>query len=1592
MSVGSSLCGHIMEVLGRVDQPPYPLSDSLLARVAKCRQMMNTQSILEEHPSWISVLEMLGTGRISGDYLSVADDVSVYAKVHKIVQWVENLPAFYPNSYEAILERVQSELGTLDDDAGQPTALGHLKSAISKLTDENCANERVTTSLGSLNEGTGTGSLMQVLNTILYQLTVEPLWKKSAESATERNLLGEEEVGSEDDSIIRIFEEVAETLLEYASPELAAIFGKKSSKEGEKTIFSAFLKTFEMLREFSRFADEDDVEALQKTVGTPEVENGSLWGCVETLHQLCRERPEDWERQVKSLLGTFREDLNEDESEAEEGEDEEASLARILQELWEPLQGKLRARLGKMQDRSCRNLCRVIHTSAGFKENESFRKLFEECCRKIQEIVELFEEKNFLTGFCPTSFPQAVMNLWRKLHELAERCCGASDFAEQIGTVWDSPEATTLCGCVAHLVQSFYAPPLQGMLGDTSAPIEGTILARLHDLRNRIEIRKTETAYASLLEAPYLGFGLETPGSFYKKVGTLASTLEQSHALLDRGWAAFWEMSLGTQEDATSLRGIIALLEAAVENGELDAFRQLCVKGNKLIDNVLMAVHKRVLPVVFLQIQKKLRAVIQGTSAYSELAGLLDEIQRLPCAALADVFAAPGWTFLPEFICEVYELLGTNDDEDTTLLGLVQAFGERSSQGAAVLSTLLGSETDLWNVKNPTDVTTLRGYFNWLKAKCGKFLKESEDQEFSLEEVQPLEAAPTVCSCFQVGWTLTRLAEDIAHFAVGVEALNHQIRSGTVVLAPSTSVRRALKRVNQWLQESGDRMAELGKLKVEAVKSSPNDGGCQAYKTLRPLWGFRNIFRQITQDILVLLPDDSRLEVEAGQQEIRIASPILTDGLEGRECQIFAKAFRAVVDQWQECVRKLYTLKEVLQQAPFLAASSSWAAALAQGAKKVERLVKASKTLTQTPSLTCHDLAREDATLWNDFEIGITSFRDVVVQFPDVEGRCCSYLAYQIDQIAKLLATLASFIQEIFVQPECDIDEDFRAMRFEKDSYQLAALLENIGTYTEEILHLPERQALTGVCHASSVERALQGMITDLYSALKVLQNLAQIHRGSTPLLPSMDEVTKTYKCEDVKGSLQHATDALKVLQESLGNPKASLLSKLRDSSILSYSPVWVKFFEKLQLFWQEMARKMKVFATFSPLCPNEDCLQQEWAQPLEAALVSLRDTSRDLSKEMKKARCCSPLIDPLSEIRNALDQTVRLWTTWTRTIMKTSSKMSDPQISLESSLRTLKALEQGWNDMTRLLENVTSKVFHLPYNTKRCFSLDFYDDLVAIQQVVVGWREGLKVVMDISSEVLAEGEPDVLETMSFSKEGSSLPDELDQIGHVFAQWEMMLKQLTSCVQEEVRRSSEDATPRVIAFGWPTAKALTAWSSPIFNATDALQRLSFVLEKQSSDVQFPCSFTPVDQLVPHLQRVVFFWERMQVDLRNLQRSVEIAESRERTRTMQRSLETGSSAWLLGEGSNVFYRHKSQESLFLKWRAKTGVFEDEQGPVEADDKGMIQSGKLTGININDFEPISLVAVLRQMSAMTQVAQEQMCSFLGAFKISGEPKKS
>lgn len=1589
MSVGSSLCGHIMEVLGRVDQPPYPLSDSLLARVAKCRQMMNTQSILEEHPSWISVLEMLGTGRISGDYLSVADDVSVYAKVHKIVQWVENLPAFYPNSYEAILERVQSELGTLDDDAEQSTALGYLKSAISELTDENCANERVTTYLGSLNEGTGTGSLMQVLNTILYQLTVEPLWKKSAESATERNLLGEEEVSSEDDSIIRIFEEVAETLREYASPELAAIFGKKSSKEGEKTIFSAFLKTFEMLREFSRFADEDDVEALQKTVGTPEVENGSLWGCVETLHQLCRERPEDWERQVKSLLGTFREDLNEDESEAEEGQDEEASLARILQELWEPLQGKLRARLGKMQDRSCRNLCRVIHTSAGFKENENYRKLFEECCRKIQEVVELFEEKNFLTGFCPTSFPQAVMNLWRKLHELAERCCGVSDFAEQIGTVWDSPEATTLCGCVAHLVQSFYAPPLQGTLGDTSAPIEGTILARLHDLRNRIEVRKTETAYASLLEAPYLGSGLGTPGSFYKKVGTLASTLEQSHAILDRGWAAFWEMSLGTQEDATSLRGIIALLEAAVENGELDVFRQLCVKGNELIDNILMAVHKRVLPVVFLQIQKKLRAVIQGTSANSELAGLLDEIQRLPCAALADVFADPGWTFLPEFICEVYELLGTNDDKDTTLLGLVQAFGERSSQGEAVLSTLLGSETDLWNAKNPTDVTTLRGYFNWLKAKCGKFLKESEDQEFSLGKVQPLEAAPTVCSCFQVGWTLTRLAEDIAHFAVGVEALSHQIRSGTVVLAPSISVRRALKRVNQWLQESGDRMAELGKLKVEAVKSSPNDGGCQAYKTLRPLWGFRNIFRQITQDILVLLPDDSRLEVEAGQQEIRIASPILTDGLEGRECQIFAKAFRAVVDQWQECVRKLYTLKEVLQQAPFLAASSSWAAALAQGAKKVERLVKASKTLTQTPSLTCHDLAREDATLWNDFEIGITSLRDVVVQFPDVEGRCCSYLAYQIDQIAKLLATLASFIQEIFVQPEYDIDEDFRAMRFEKDSYQLTALLENIGTYTEEILHLPERQALTGACHASSVERALQGMIADLFSALKVLQNLAQIHRDSTPLLPPMDEVTKTYKCEDVKGSLQHATDALKVLQESLGNPKASLLSKLRDSSILSYSPVWVKFFEKLQLFWQEMARKMKVFATFSPLCPNEDCLQQEWEQPLEAALVSLRDTSRDLSKEMKKARCCSPLIDPLSEIRNALDQTVRLWTTWTETIetmMNTAAQRLDTRVSFEESQKVLKALGQGWNDMTRLLEQGSKKILHLPYGSKRCFSLDFCEDLIAIKQVVVDWHEVLKTVINTPIEDLDEN----IDDSRFPGSVSSLLEELNQIGTGFAHWEASLKQLTCHIQEDIEKNSE-STPDTIT-AWSVAKTLAAWSSPIFNATDALQRLSFVLEKQSSDGQFPCSFTPVDQLVPHLQRVVFFWERMQVDLRNLQRSVEIAESRERTRTMQRSLETGSSAWLLGEGSNVFYRHKSQESLFLKWRAKTGVFEDEQGPVEADDKGMIQSGKLTGININDFEPISLVAVLRQMSAMTQVAQEQMCSFLGAFKISGEPKKS
>ena len=492
-----------LDVLGLPTQRAYPANTSLYAKVAYLSQVLNREDKKDSSFSQM-VRNSLGTLRLQEDYSAVADKVSVYAELTRLQEGVDDVDLLYPASYGAALRRAQALLGSPQDTSSASTAMGYLNEVIA-LVAHSSGDEEAR--WGDFGYDLGQSSFLQCLRSALYSLTLEPLLgpgivEEGADEGEETNL------GT-------ALQNLSVSLQQCASESLIQAFGGGDADEPAwGTLLGTWNWTQQLLQSFASFSTQEDIEILQKLIGTAQDNSteSTLWGMVKKARGLLQEQQPGWEEQWVQLF------------QSTESTSAQKNFLSVLKEVQQQVTDVLvECLVGSSWEAnvapSCSALCKTLKRLTSSRATLAFQQEWEHMALRVEDIAsQLLESASGFT-FDPVQFPFAVHNLWRQLYNAQVTFRSGESMALLCGEETDGPEKTTLRGAMARLAQSFYLPPWRRQLGEVLNPDKGTLLFRLRSLGNNLILRE---GYDEVLKAPYFGHvildELSDPGTFFHRV------------------------------------------------------------------------------------------------------------------------------------------------------------------------------------------------------------------------------------------------------------------------------------------------------------------------------------------------------------------------------------------------------------------------------------------------------------------------------------------------------------------------------------------------------------------------------------------------------------------------------------------------------------------------------------------------------------------------------------------------------------------------------------------------------------------------------------------------------------------------------------------------------------------------------------------------------------------------------------------------------------------------------------------------------------------------------------------------------------------
>lgn len=702
-----------LDLVGRPAQRAYPAYSSLYAKLAYVEAVLRR----EEYTSlpWTPTLQAwLGTSSPLDDALSWEGGFSAHTLLARIRRGLERLPVLFPQSYEAVLGRVQGLLGAPQDTTAASTAMGYLNEIIALLAKPSREEQedQLPRLVGTLQDSFGQESFLQSLHRTLFALTLEPLTVTYATPGFS--------------SISSIWEafRALETRWQEQN-DLSWAFAEETCRP--QTLTSLASRVSQLFPGFSLVATEEDIESFQTLIGTPldGQQVSTLWGAIRKIESF----PEP---KTSSNRHTLRTGL----------EQALTVLGSLQQKIVESLVDKLTGRSPQARALpSCQTLCQKIQQNRSVEAGSPMTQELSRISSGIQDIARGLSDSPRSQTFDPYHCPRAVLHLWSQLHKACESLRTRKILRGAPEQGQDSDTLASLRNAFSYLAQSFYLPAWRQRLGNVTTPSEKTLLDRLQQLgRELIQRRQTgqdpaeQEEYAELLQPPYFGHvmlhELDKPETFFRRLILLRSALEASSAGLSASVAGCIDALLGSEEETptNSLTDLLTLMEEAMKVSDVECLKQLSVWGRRLIDRLLLSLYRTVLPKYLSDIQERLQAWFKK-NPQSSLSGAPLDLTALRFGPLGTALAAPTMALSPKTVAQIYGWIGASSDvQPLSLFGLVNGL----EQGHFSWRLLLGNPDDQYTTDSPTN-PTLYGLEKGLRTQIEPSVSEASQPSESFQ-------------------------------------------------------------------------------------------------------------------------------------------------------------------------------------------------------------------------------------------------------------------------------------------------------------------------------------------------------------------------------------------------------------------------------------------------------------------------------------------------------------------------------------------------------------------------------------------------------------------------------------------------------------------------------------------------------------------------------------------------------------------------------------------------------------------------------------------------------------------------------------------
>lgn len=1612
-----SLAAHqdqLFAVIGDPQQAAYPVTDSLHAKVAFLAQAF-TFAGEETALKLTEPLQTLGTIRRLKEGKFLADEVSVYAKLAKIRQSLEGVSTLYPSSYEKILARVQALLGTTTDALDAPTVFGTLNAMIAALQqNDDTMADAVAARWGTRDDLFEGRSLIPQLNTTLYALRleplVEPLLPPSENASTEGSGTagggssatgggesgaagGGPDAGGESGAEgIRSLIQRISTALQAFAPDVAAHFGELRAPLPQEplTPCSALVDVASWLKTFALFADEDAVGEVVRLFGdkTDGEEAPTLWGVLKRLESLCLNQPDGWKDQADALCRSI--------SDAASGS-EAGGLMVHVQDLQRPILRALQHCLDREEvvvgeASSCLVQLRRLKWALEKRKATEVLPFLETLMKKTEEIAQALHALPLPLAGIPAQFPLAVWTLWRQLYMTFERFPSCENGSEVVGTEMDTPTTRTLSGSVANLVQSFYTPTWMRCFGEVEHPEEGTFLATLQALSDIIAERAkaNQPGYADLQAAPYFGNlalrEFETPNTFVQHMVLLREALQQSYTLLDAEWGDFLTKHMGLSDEGStnSLAGILNLLEAALEQDQVATCQQLVEAGNTLVRTLLFRLSQTVLPTYFRNIQSRLEKLSESNPNIIVTKNSEEDLAAFNFQVFAERLSDASQSYLPAFILELYELFGTTNSQNaTSLFGVVQALEEGDSLGTA-----LGISTDLLNPATWGKGQSLYGYENWLRAKFGL---SPRDEVRSLMSAVGLKAESTVRAEFQLGWNLDQLASALQTLSADLEMLRTDLTALAAGSTPETT-QTVLETLQATLSQLSVQFAKVVQNREEAIEDVVNNWAAsgegtdgvleeEIHRHLPTLRTIQSVVENADQEVKRLLATPHALTTRLLRGVLLPpGSPTPSEDWVGKEALYLSTALRTVTDQLTKLTTCLADLKTDLNQVPFLSLPSSLTTLTARWDQTSEVMKQSIQGLSKQPVPTA--LADQEDDLWPDLLQALNDFQ-IASQVPEFGPLCCSGVAYRTAALADQLSRLAAALTRAFGVSAEEISEAIRTRRFDEMATQLVALSERMWQRTQA-LHASLLKFVGGSgCQVSLMEPFLVQTAADVDEAIQSLSTFA----GTSSEAVETD-LTRTYRCSDVTSEIQRVAEGLTAIQEAL---EREALAPLLQAQGVSGNPTLQQSLAAFGAVCQGFTALLPQMQHWPRLCLACNSEASSWISPLSAKFQGLEEMANRFQKALQNTNCCSKLATSLAETRHQLEEATPLFLTICQAF----------RLGSEGDLRrALQAVGQCGQSLAEVGGSVAFKLMQMLTNPGHdcCYAAEFEADLEAFRQTFAHLHDALKEKPGVEEEEEEEEAPDIPEEPAPSEPETGtteepapsepdlkadISDSLSGMVVCLEQWGESLREANRRTRVEIGRVAMTNASQVSEEFVALNKHLPRYLTQVANAETVVNGISSLLEAINAQRGDVCHATPSWSIVPPLKGVARQLQAIRTVLMPFKDNLHMASTRLMAQRIQQMLQSVETDWFVGMDDMVFYRHREQPRLFIRKNIKVGGFDDGRTPIQTDANGVILTGRFKGMKLQEFAPISLVQIIKNLAALSNTIEKDFNRFCHNF---------